>query len=84
MLSLYFFKLAIASITPKTIPSNAANNTRHSTGNKKVMVCAGIQKKGIVFFIIKFHCTSQFKLIIILLNLTGVKNPFKIPPLFKI
>ena len=39
----------MASIVPKAIPSNAANNTLNSAGSKNVIVCAGIQKNGIVF-----------------------------------
>jgi hypothetical protein len=35
-------------MAPSAIDSNAAISTRYSGGSKKVIVCAGIQKKGIV------------------------------------
>jgi hypothetical protein len=50
-----FIWLAMARITPRAIPSTAANNTLNSSGSKKVMVCAGIQKKGIVRLKTKLH-----------------------------
>lgn len=50
-----FFNAAMASSTPKTIPRKAANNTLNSSGNKKVIVCAGIQNSGMVLLNTKFH-----------------------------
>ena len=49
------FPPAKESNTPKTTPSNAANKTRHCSGKINVMVCAGNQKKGIVFLKINPH-----------------------------
>ena len=40
---------AKARITPRAMPNAAANTTWKWAGNIKVMVCAGIQKKGMVF-----------------------------------
>jgi hypothetical protein len=51
---------AIANSTPNAIPSKAANNTCISAGSKNVIVCAGIQKKGMVFLTLTMRHPKNF------------------------
>ena len=51
-----FFKL---SITPRATESSAAIAVLYSSGSRKVIVCAGIQKNGIVFSKVKDIKPSQ-------------------------
>ena len=48
-----------ASNTPRAMPRSAAKSTRCSDGRRNVMVCAGYQKKGIVFLNTNPHCDCQ-------------------------
>jgi len=76
--------LPIARINPNVIPNKAANNTLNSAGSRKVIVCAGIQKKGIVFLKMKFHITSQFIFLKIVANGIEENNPLTVPPVLMI
>ena len=76
----YFILAAIASSTPSTTPKIAANKTLTSPGNKKVMVWAGYQKKGIVFLKTKFHCVSQLRCVMIRVIGIGVIRLRSEPP----
>lgn len=58
---LTYFLFAINSITPSTIPNIDDISTWNSAGIKYIMVCAGIQKNGIVFIKTNCHCTFQLK-----------------------
>ena len=53
----YFLLLtaATARITPRATPNRAAKRTLISCGRRNVIVCAGYQKKGIVFLNTKPH-----------------------------
>lgn len=75
----YFF-VATANNTPKTIPKRAANNTRCSVGSKKVMVCAGYQKKGMVFLKTNPHCLFQSICAKRSAIGIGVINDLRLPP----
>ena len=44
----FCFLLEYTRITPRTIERYAATNTRYCAGKVKVMVCAGIQNRGMV------------------------------------
>ena len=46
---------AIESKTPRITPRSAANRTWKVGGNRNVIVCAGIQNRGIVFLKTKLH-----------------------------
>ena len=70
---------AMLNINPKAIPNKAANKTWYSFGKMNVSVCAGIQNSGMVFLNTKFHCTSQFKEVMIFLIGMGVTKDFKLP-----
>ena len=74
----------MASRTPKATPRRAAKRTRVSPGNKKVIVWAGYQKKGMVFLKTKPHCTRQFNPANSSPNGIGEKKPERVPPLRKI
>ena len=76
----FYLLAAKARIIPSTTPKNAANNTWYSPGNMKVTVCAGTQKKGMVFLNTKFHCTRQFIPAMISPTLIGVQKALKPPP----
>lgn len=44
------------------------------------MVCAGYQKKGIVFLKTKFHCASQFRCVMMRVIGIGVRRLRREPP----
>lgn len=75
-----FIRAAIASNTPSTTPNIAANSTRISPGRRNVMVCAGYQKKEIVFLKTKFHCASQFRCVMMRVIGIGVRRLRGEPP----
>ena len=78
--SYLLFLIDTASKTPRTIPSSAAKSTRCSEGKRKVMVCAGYQKKGIVFLKTKPHCACQLISEKRLAMGIGVMRDFSEPP----
>ena len=75
----YFF-VSTANNTPKTMPKRAANNTRCSVGSKKVMVCAGYQKKGMVLRNTNPHCACQLSVPSRSVIGMGVTSAFNEPP----
>ena len=77
-MNFYFFML---KINPNTTPKKAAKSTWKSAGNRKVMVCAGYQKSGMVFLKTKPHCTSQLILCAMMSPMgMGLKKRIKEPP----
>ena len=74
----------IAKSTPSTTPSKAANKTLILPGKRKVTVCAGNQKNGIVFLNTKPHNACQFNPDMIFPIFKGVKKPRKDPPVARI
>ena len=74
----------IAKSTPSTTPSKAANKTLILPGKRKVTVCAGNQKNGIVFLNTKPHNACQFNPDMIFPISKGVKKPRKDPPVARI
>ena len=73
-------RAATANKTPRATPKRAANRTRASLGNRNVMVCAGTQKRGMVFWKTKCHCADQLSCVRIRAIGMGVSNARSEPP----